>query len=176
MGPTWGPSGVDRTQVGPMLTPWTLLSGTCSVHEQNPTRQTRQWFLLPFMYAILNSGWRIAKYLTILTIGIKLYHIQMRVSIAMGSLWKNEYLSHRRITRINNQRLACSFVFFPDASIPTFGNRCLSATGGGKQRSRLAGWVQLSAEAAPGPHGVPPWPPGQREYRWCGKFTWIAAL
>ena len=42
--------------------------------------------------------------------------------------------------------------------IPTFGNPCLSAIGGGKQRSRLAGWVQPSAEAAPGPHGVPPAP------------------
>ena len=27
MGPTWGPSGADRTQVGSMLVPWTLLSG-----------------------------------------------------------------------------------------------------------------------------------------------------
>ena len=27
MGSTWGPSGADRTQVGPMLAPWTLLSG-----------------------------------------------------------------------------------------------------------------------------------------------------
>ena len=27
MGPTWGPSGADRTQVGPRLAPWTLLSG-----------------------------------------------------------------------------------------------------------------------------------------------------
>ena len=26
MGPTWGPSGAERTQVGPMLAPWTLLS------------------------------------------------------------------------------------------------------------------------------------------------------
>ena len=26
MGPTWGPSGADRSQVGPMWTPWTLLS------------------------------------------------------------------------------------------------------------------------------------------------------
>ena len=26
MGPTWGPSGANRTQVGPMLAPWTLLS------------------------------------------------------------------------------------------------------------------------------------------------------
>ena len=27
MGPTLGPSGADRTQMGPMLAPWTLLSG-----------------------------------------------------------------------------------------------------------------------------------------------------
>ena len=27
MGPTWGPSGSARTQVGPMSAPWTLLSG-----------------------------------------------------------------------------------------------------------------------------------------------------
>ena len=27
MGPTWGPHGADRTQVGPMLALWTLLSG-----------------------------------------------------------------------------------------------------------------------------------------------------
>ena len=27
MGPTWGSSGADRTQVDPMLAPWTLLSG-----------------------------------------------------------------------------------------------------------------------------------------------------
>ena len=27
MGPTWGQSGADRTQMGPMLAPWTSLSG-----------------------------------------------------------------------------------------------------------------------------------------------------
>ena len=27
MGPTWGPSGADRTQVGPILAPWNVLSG-----------------------------------------------------------------------------------------------------------------------------------------------------
>ena len=31
MGPTWGPSGADRTQVGPMLAPWTFPSGTLCV-------------------------------------------------------------------------------------------------------------------------------------------------
>ena len=30
MGPTWGPLGADRTQVGPMLAPWSLLSGLLS--------------------------------------------------------------------------------------------------------------------------------------------------
>ena len=30
MGPTWGPPGADRTQVGPMLAPWILLSGYLS--------------------------------------------------------------------------------------------------------------------------------------------------
>ena len=27
MGPTWGPSGADRTQMGPIFASWTLLSG-----------------------------------------------------------------------------------------------------------------------------------------------------
>ena len=35
MGPTWGPSGADRTQVGPMLAPWTLLSGTPAGNNVN---------------------------------------------------------------------------------------------------------------------------------------------
>ena len=34
MGPTWGPSGAVRTQVGTMLFPWTLLSG----ERQEPPR------------------------------------------------------------------------------------------------------------------------------------------
>ena len=29
MGPTWGPPGSCRPQLGPMLAPWTLLSGYC---------------------------------------------------------------------------------------------------------------------------------------------------
>ena len=35
VGPTWGPSGPDRTQVGPMLAPWTLLSGDQNIIAQN---------------------------------------------------------------------------------------------------------------------------------------------
>ena len=35
MGPSWGPSGADRTQVGPMLASWTLLSGFVSTKWLN---------------------------------------------------------------------------------------------------------------------------------------------
>ena len=35
MGPTWGPSGADRSQVGPRLVPWTLLSGYIWVRSWN---------------------------------------------------------------------------------------------------------------------------------------------
>ena len=38
MGPKWGPSGADRTQVGPMLASWTLLSGIMSLgHNKSNT-------------------------------------------------------------------------------------------------------------------------------------------
>ena len=44
MRPTWGPSGADRTQVGPMLASWTLLSGrlTCK-RLQHSHVQKRCW-------------------------------------------------------------------------------------------------------------------------------------
>ena len=51
MGPTWDPSGADRTQVGPMLATWTLLSGkACHLYSRpmlivsNSLRSTLQWF------------------------------------------------------------------------------------------------------------------------------------
>ena len=44
MGPTWGPSGADRAQMGPMLAPWPLLSG----HGSNGPIRTQ----------IFSSWWR----------------------------------------------------------------------------------------------------------------------
>ena len=35
MGPTWGPAGADRTQVGPMLATWTMLSGLVQDRSSN---------------------------------------------------------------------------------------------------------------------------------------------
>ena len=41
MGPTWGPSGADRTQVGPILSPWILQSGTTTMWRCRKT--CSQW-------------------------------------------------------------------------------------------------------------------------------------
>ena len=45
MWPTWGPSGSCRSQMGPVLTPWTLLSGTTG-REQKPFNSLF-WFRNP---------------------------------------------------------------------------------------------------------------------------------
>ena len=43
MEPTWGPSGADRTQVGPMMAPWTLLSGVYTVDRKRPRCLMASW-------------------------------------------------------------------------------------------------------------------------------------
>ena len=55
MGPTWVPSGADRTQVGPMLAPWTLLSGLVSFHTVNSFEDGT---IFIYMHTLFNNGWR----------------------------------------------------------------------------------------------------------------------
>ena len=56
MGPTWGPSGADRTQVGPMLAPWTLLSGvwSCIYHPGDGYCDHRSTMLMHICRFTLN--------------------------------------------------------------------------------------------------------------------------
>ena len=60
MGPTWGPSGSDRTQVGPMLAPWTLLSGISSIPTTKHMICTKAnlwpWPLSNNLEMLINSG------------------------------------------------------------------------------------------------------------------------
>ena len=50
----WGPSGADRTQVGPMLAPWTLLSGQCPM----PIKMARiPTIRLTTHYSLLRMHW-----------------------------------------------------------------------------------------------------------------------
>ena len=65
IGPIWCPSGADRTQVGPMLAPWTLLSGYIylglvlirSVHVQfSQTMLCTDWDNLLDLSKLINQG------------------------------------------------------------------------------------------------------------------------
>ena len=49
IGPTWGPSGADRTQMGPMLAQWTLLSGVVS-NPENEFDTSAYIFWWSFLY------------------------------------------------------------------------------------------------------------------------------
>ena len=55
MGPTWDPAGADRTQVGPMLAPWTLLSGLYSYKHQHSQQSSKMW-IIHGMYCIHRSN------------------------------------------------------------------------------------------------------------------------
>ena len=57
MGPTWGPSGADRTQVGPMLAPWILLSGCiCGTRGDELISPTTKIITLVFYVGNLRSS------------------------------------------------------------------------------------------------------------------------
>ena len=51
MGPIWSPPGADRTQVGPVLAPWTLLSGCWCYHNgyRNTYCYCQRYFYYPYL-------------------------------------------------------------------------------------------------------------------------------
>ena len=65
IGPTWGPSGADRTQVGPILAPWTWLSGKVANHSSyRSCRRSDSMLQWPFIYSegpmLLSGSWYLA--------------------------------------------------------------------------------------------------------------------
>ena len=60
MGPTWGPSGADRTQVGPMLTLWTLLSGQTlvSICWGNGLLPMSSHYYNQYCFIMINGRWK----------------------------------------------------------------------------------------------------------------------
>ena len=59
MGPTWGPSGADRTQVDPMLAPWILLSGNRRIQTLHiSTKRFRFWESRIFCREVARNNFR----------------------------------------------------------------------------------------------------------------------
>ena len=86
MGPTWGPSGADRTQVGPMFVPWTLLSGDITQYS----------FLLPL---VTYSVSRIHHYR--FTCSNKLKGVWSFIVTLIGNLWPCIYLKKTFLQETN---------------------------------------------------------------------------
>ena len=57
MGPTWDPSGADRTKVGPMMAPWTLLFGVKIV------QYVLEWFRFDLISTPLQINGKLMKLL-----------------------------------------------------------------------------------------------------------------
>ena len=66
MGPTWGPSGVDRTQVGPMLAPWTFLFQKLYNGED-----------CIYVYIVVSISWAF----------VRSIHINLLISWGLGDQW-----------------------------------------------------------------------------------------
>ena len=78
MGPTWGPSGADRTQVGPILAPWTLLSGYIRLC----------W--LAAITVLYWTGWLISvDLLSIVPMGMGTHYSEILIKMSIFSLNKN---------------------------------------------------------------------------------------
>ena len=84
-GPTWGPSGADRTQVSPMLAPWTLLSGSI----QGWFTKFKTGYYIVFVGCKYSSWWRHQK---------KTFSILLALC-AGKSLVTSEFPSQRPVTR-----------------------------------------------------------------------------
>ena len=57
MGPTWVPPGSCRPRMGPMLAPWTLLSGIFSLHISTQTERQGCTRIKPWMATICFCFW-----------------------------------------------------------------------------------------------------------------------
>ena len=106
MGPTWGPRGDDRTQVGPMLAPWTLLSGifSCFIFFRFQSNSLGRAFMIfwfiwkdPTIISFLSSGERDASFTCVKVIS----SLQIATSIEFRSSLHSQSLTCGQF--INNE-------------------------------------------------------------------------
>ena len=98
MGPTWGPSGADRTQVGPMLAPWTLISGMISQHVNTlRPRQNIELFAITFANVFswikVCEFWLISHLSWFLTVQLAIFSHWFRLWLGTHQA-TSQYLNH----------------------------------------------------------------------------------
>ena len=92
MGPVWGPYGANRTQVGPMMAPWTLLSGyefdfiTCDSKFVIMTSDSEFAFIINWTH-----GYSVTRYIWVNALLFKIFHASFS-NILQIDTFLNEYL------------------------------------------------------------------------------------
>ena len=81
MGPTWGPPGSCRPQMGPMLAPWTLLSGNNLICCQS-TRRPRHVCLIAVYNHLIEKQ----------TVSHWDWHLTQRNATVYVSIWSNFFM------------------------------------------------------------------------------------
>ena len=131
MGPTWVPSGAARTQVGPLLTRWTLLSGfsrqkessqitflliyvmlVCSI--QNDPKSSQIIFLLIFVIFIFS----VPDYLKLSQIILMLIHVMFLSSV------QNDFQSSQ--THISADATFVSFMLVENTFVSFWSGKALT--------------------------------------------------
>ena len=111
MGSTWGPSGADRAQMGPMLAPWTLLSGkviqlfhilptkplskshlqyqdNSIILHSGHTNSIKITFTMPFPSVIIDRWWNMGFLSSGLILGLCPANERRRYSVTSSSQWE----------------------------------------------------------------------------------------
>ena len=164
MGPTWGPSGADRTQVGPMLAPWTLLSGKSPTNWQHvlfklttkisklcmtgPVRGKHRWSVdSPHKGPVMQKAF--TYHYTIMTTG---FPSQMACNMEHASIIMIDRFPTQRASNLD------SIYIFMTSSCSNFSETCLW--------SCPSHWPTPSPRSPPLPAAPPaPCPSGARTHR-----------
>ena len=98
MGPTWGPSGAERTQVGPMLAPWTMLSGAVMLYaDLSLIAWASWWYWTQILWAFRQHALIFAPCLVFFVAGIlylTMVLLQLEFNISKSNnllVWKKIY-------------------------------------------------------------------------------------
>ena len=111
MGPTWGPSGADRTQVGPILAPWTLRYGVVYIPPPPPPPPPppiHTIHTLDYAYRAMSKMSPPSSVVRVLNIMSSLFSSLFATYVSVATFWTDE-ISWSNEGR-NNERMIWKYI------------------------------------------------------------------
>ena len=109
MGSTWGPSGADRTQVGPMVAPWTAFWDRMQYPNISHLWVISIWYCMQEYYTNISPGWIIIK------IYFKQHHKYLYILLIWWLYYWNLYFGQQYWHKLMiNNTYACTYARYID--------------------------------------------------------------